>query len=447
MNSDTIVALSTARGRGAIAIVRISGNNALFIAKKLTKTKDLIPRQATLKFVYNLQDEVIDEAIVIYFKAPKSFTAEDIVEFQLHGGDSVALIVIDEVLKLGARIANPGEFSKRAFLNGKMDLTKAEAIAKLIDSKSKESAMLLSRILKGELKLFVENVREELIEILAHSEVMIDYADEDIPTDIITNLTQKLQKLKKTLQDIYEKSQNKEGFFNGYKVAIIGKPNVGKSSLLNKLLAFERAIVSEIEGTTRDWVEEHISIGSHTIKIIDTAGIRQSNDRIEKIGIEYSKKILKEADIVIVLFDLSNEFDNNDKEILNLIKTIQKPLIVALNKSDLEQKFDLSKIKEISNTIKISCKNDINILKEKLKNILDSFSNSNEQILISKRQIDIVKRTINAVKNSITPLKNEELEIFSFHINEAIKEISSITRAYEHSQMLDKMFGSFCLGK
>ena len=181
MINDTIVALSTPRGRGAIAIVRVCGNNALKIAKKLSHKKQFTPRHASLCMIYDKNQEIIDEALIIYFQAPKSFTGEDMVEFQLHGGDSVAMMLIDEILTLNARVANPGEFSKRAFINGKMDLTKAEAIAKLIDAKSKESAKLLARVLKGELKDFVEKAKENLIEVLAHSEVMIDYADEDIP--------------------------------------------------------------------------------------------------------------------------------------------------------------------------------------------------------------------------------------------------------------------------
>ena len=447
MINDTIVALSTPRGRGAIAIVRVCGNNALKIAKKLSHKKQFTPRHASLCMIYDKNQEIIDEALIIYFQAPKSFTGEDMVEFQLHGGDSVAMMLIDEILTLNARVANPGEFSKRAFINGKMDLTKAEAIAKLIDAKSKESAKLLARVLKGELKDFVEKAKENLIEILAHSEVMIDYADEDIPQNIKDTLNQKLSSLQQQLEKIYRSSQNRDGFFSGYKIAIIGKPNVGKSSLLNAMLFYDRAIVSEIEGTTRDSIEENLTIGTHSVKIIDTAGIRQNGDEIEKIGIQYSKKIIKEADVIIALFDISRDFDSNDQEILELLQDVKKPTIFVLNKNDLSANFDELKLKNYKKIIKLSCKNDIKLLEDELKMILDSFSNSNEQILISKRQIDIVKNTISLIQESFLPLQNEELEIFSFHINEAIKEISLISKPFEYSEVLDSMFGSFCLGK
>jgi len=447
MINDTIVALATSRGRGAISIVRVSGPDALLIAKKLTKKDDFIPRNATLATLYDREGGIIDESLVIYFQSPRSFTGEEIVEFQLHGGDAVAMVAIEEILAYDIRVADPGEFTKRAFLNNKMDLTKAEAIAGLIDSKSKESARLLARQLKGELKKFVDSQRDELVRILASSEVMIDYADEELPQELLSDLENSLLKLKAGLQKTKEASKNRDGFFSGYKVAIVGKPNVGKSSLLNSLLAYERAIVSEIEGTTRDTIEEHIVIGDHTIKIVDTAGIRESSDKIEKIGIEYSKRMIEESDIIISLFDNSREFDENDRDILSIIENLgsQKPLIAALNKSDLESRFDRKILK--GNVISISCKEDISLLKNALLKILDNMHESSEQILISKRQIDIVSRTISSIENSFEPLSRGELEIFSFYINEAISSISSISRPYEHSQMLDEMFGSFCLGK
>jgi tRNA modification GTPase len=277
---------------------------------------------------------------------------------------------------------------------------------------------------------------------------MIDYAEDDIPKDIIKSIENKINTLKKKLTKIKEASKNRDGFFTGYKVCIIGKPNVGKSSLLNKLLMYDRAIVSDVEGTTRDTIQESVSIGSHTIKLVDTAGIRDSSDKIESIGIEYSKKSVEEADIIIALFDLSSKIDDNDRAIIDIIskKVKQKPVIVALNKLDLNQELKLGLLRDFDH-IKISCKKDITPLKNELKKILDGFCNSNEQILISKRQIQQVEYTINALESSFAPLKREELEIFSFFINEAITFISEISNPYQYDEMLDSMFGNFCLGK
>lgn len=448
MTTDTIAALATSRGRGAIAIVRLSGPDALTIAKKITHKEHFLPRMATLKTLKDREGELIDEALVIYFENPKSFTGEDIVEFQLHGGDAVAMLLIDELLAHGARAAEAGEFSKRAFLNGKIDLTKAEAIAKLIDAKSKESARLLARQLKGDLKKFVDSQRDELVRILAHSEVMIDYADEELPDDLLQNLENSLMELRAGLLKTKESSRNRDGFFTGYKVAIVGKPNVGKSSLLNALLAYERAIVSDIEGTTRDTIEENIILGTHTIKIVDTAGIRRSDDAIESIGIGYSKKMIEESDIIIGLFDSSRACDTNDEEILALLGKAQeeKPLVVALNKTDLPSAFDTVKLGGFA-TVRISCKGEVDPLKNAIVEILDGMHDSSEQILISKRQIDMVEKSVESIDGSIDPLRRGELEIFSFYINEAIGHLSAISRPYEHSQMLDEMFGNFCLGK
>ena len=304
--NDTIAAIATPTGVGAIAIVRVSGKKALDIAKKITKKDNFTPRVATLSKIY-VDNKLIDEAIVIYFKAPKSFTGEDIVEFQTHGGILIAQEILKEITK-EARIANPGEFSKRAFLNGKIDLTKAEAIAKIIEAKSLDALKALSKHLRGDLENFLEEIRSKLIEIIAYTEVSIDYAEE-IEEDTLTFVEKRLDEVIKKVEKLIIASKQKEGLINGFKIAIIGRPNVGKSSLLNALINEERAIVSQIEGTTRDTIEEEIRIGSHLVKIIDTAGIRKkASDEIEKIGIERSKKTIEKADIILALFDISNEF-------------------------------------------------------------------------------------------------------------------------------------------
>ncbi len=443
--TDTIAAIATANGVGSIAIVRISGDAAEKIASLVTKKESFKPRHATLSNIYNAKDELIDEAIVLLFKGPYSFTGEDVVEFQCHGGSVVAQSILKTVLHYGARLAEPGEFSKRAFFNGRIDLSEAEAIAKLIEAKSEDAAKVLARQIKGELREFIEEVREEIIHILAYSEVSIDYAEEDLPRDIIEQMMQKMKILIASLQRTLQASKSREGLMQGFKVAIVGKPNVGKSSLLNALLHYERAIVSDIAGTTRDTIEEQVRIGSHLIRIVDTAGIREASDEIERIGIERSKEAIEQSDIVIALFDASKEADEEDKKILKLVKEFagEKKVLYVKNKIDLPQRLNLN----IEFDVAINAKESVDALVEKLEEILDTTNTSQEVMLISTRQIHAVESAIGYIKEAFLPLEEGELEIFSFCLNQAIKELGSITRPFENDEMLDKMFSSFCLGK
>jgi tRNA modification GTPase len=444
ISEDTIVAVATANGVGSISIVRLSGSDALKIALEICKKDILFPRHATLSQLYNYEGELIDEALLIYFKNPSSFTGEDIVEFQCHGGYVIANMVLEATIKYGARLANNGEFSKRAYLNGKIDLTQAQAISNMIEAQSEDAVKLLARQLKGELKDFIEEIREDLLFMLAYTEVNIDYAEEDLPSDIFEQINNKISNIKEKLSKTLESSKRREGLMQGFKVAIVGKPNVGKSSFLNALLNFDRAIVSDIAGTTRDTIEESVKIGSHIIKIIDTAGIREAKDTIEQIGISRSKEAIKDADIVISLFDNSREFDHEDQQIIDLINSSDQEKLVVLNKIDLEDKFDRSKLDSF---IGITCKSDISLLVNSIEKILDQNNDSNEIMLVSARQIKSVEETLHNINQATQPLKSGELEFFAHFINEALAEVSNITRAYEHDQMLDVMFGSFCLGK
>ena len=446
MTSDTICAIATANGIGSIAIIRISGDRAFQIATKLSHGKNFSPRYATLSNIYNNKNELIDEAIVIYFKAPYSFTAEDVVEIQCHGGFIVAQTLLKATLEAGARLATPGEFSKRAFFNGRIDLSEAEAIAQLIEAKSEDAAKILAKQMKGSLKEYIEKVRDDIIHILAYSEVSIDYAEEDLPQDLIEQIKAKLDELKLSLDKTLQASRSREGLIQGFKVAIIGKPNVGKSSLLNRLLNFNRAIVSDIAGTTRDTVEEQVKIGSHLIRIVDTAGIRVANDEIEKIGIERSIEAIKESDIVIALFDYSREYDKEDKEIVSLLDkyACDKEVVYIKTKIDLKERFFYD---GVDFDIELNTKESVETLIERLKDIMDKSNLSDEIMLISQRQIGAVEATLKNIEEAFYPLDDQELEIFSFHLNEAVKEMASITRPFENDEMLDKMFGSFCLGK
>lgn len=338
--SETIAAIATAHGIGGICIVRISGEEALSIALSLSHRSSLRPRYATLANLFDASGEAFGEAILIYFKAPHSFTGEDVVEVQTHGGFTASSLALDAVLTLGARIANPGEFSKRAFLNGKMDLSKAEAISDLINSRSQSAAKILARNLRGELADFVANLRAALVKTLAFVEVCIDYAEDDLPSDVLQSSQKMLDENINSLEKITRISRSRKGLIEGFKVAIVGKPNVGKSSILNSMLSFSRAIVSDEAGTTRDLIEESLQIGTHLIRIVDTAGIRHSGSKLESIGISYSLRAASEADVILAVFDASREWDAEDAQILKILREQkEKKIIYVLNKCDLPRKF------------------------------------------------------------------------------------------------------------
>ena len=444
--NETIAAIATANGIGSISIIRISGERALQIAKTVTKRTAFSPRYATLTNVFDEKDTLIDEAIVIYFAGPHSFTGEDVVEIQCHGGFIVAQTVLQAVLSAGARLANAGEFSKRAFFNGRIDLSEAEAIAQLIEAKSEDAARILAAQMKGSLKEFIEQVRDDIIHILAYSEVTIDYAEEDLPPDLVEQIRAKLDELYRLLNKTLIASKSRRGLMQGFRVAIVGKPNVGKSSLLNGLLNYNRAIVSDIAGTTRDTIEEQVKIGTHLIRIVDTAGIREANDEIEKIGIQRSLEAIHESDIVIALFDGSRDADEEDEQIIELLRSnaAEKEIVIVKNKIDLPQKFHYE---TLVFDLELNSKNDVTALIKKLEDIMDRNNSSDEMMLISQRQISAVEATMKNIEEAYEPLESQELEIFSFHLNEAVKEMASITRPFDNDEMLDKMFGSFCLGK
>lgn len=443
--NETIVAIATAHGVGSISIVRVSGDRAYEFAKKLTKKESFTPRYATLSSLYSHKNIFIDQALVLYFQAPYSFTGEDIVEFQCHGGSIVASLVMESLIYHGARLAQNGEFSKRAFLNGKIDLTKAEAISKLIESKSEDSAYLLARQMRGELQNFVEDVRAKLIEILAFVEVNIDYAEEDLPLDLMEDIEKKLFLITQNLEKSYASSKRREGLLNGFFIAIIGKPNVGKSSLLNAFLNYERAIISDIAGTTRDVIEEEIRLGTHLVKIVDTAGIRDTKDSIEKIGVQRAKKAVEEASIVIAMFDISRPKDEEDEVIETLIEEYckKKKIVIVFNKTDKKTLYSpLPK-----NFKGVSCKESVQPVIDELISYLDTQSIDDSVMFTSKRQLHAVQNALNSIKESKVLLGEGTLELFAFHLKEAIENISSITKPYGEDEMLDAMFSSFCLGK
>ncbi|HED0402135.1 TPA: tRNA uridine-5-carboxymethylaminomethyl(34) synthesis GTPase MnmE [Campylobacter jejuni] len=441
--SDTIAAIATAHGVGSISIVRLSGERALEFALKLSHKTKLTPRHATFTKLFNQNNEIIDEAIMIYFKAPYSFTGEDIVEFQTHGGFSVSEVLLEELVSLGARLALAGEFSKRACLNGKMTPLKALNIQDLILSKSALAAKIIARNMQGNLGELLEKIRTDLVKTLAFVETSIDYADDDLPSDLLEQISTMCEENSKILKEIYTLSQSKKGLIEGFKIAIVGKPNVGKSSLLNALLSYERAIVSDIAGTTRDTIEESFKLGTHLLRIIDTAGIRESKDVIEQIGVALSKKSLEDADIILAVFDASRVQDKEDGKIFELLANTDKKIFWILNKSDLENVFKNTQNK---NFIKLSAQKDITLLKEELQNYLNSFDS--EGIMVSSLDlINACKISSEAIFRAKGLLEESSLELFAFEFNLAINELARFTKDFQRDEILDEMFGNFCLGK
>ncbi|EDP8332050.1 tRNA uridine-5-carboxymethylaminomethyl(34) synthesis GTPase MnmE [Campylobacter jejuni] len=441
--SDTIAAIATAHGVGSISIVRLSGERALEFALKLSHKTKLTPRHATFTKLFNQNNEIIDEAIMIYFKAPYSFTGEDIVEFQTHGGFSVSEVLLEELVSLGARLALAGEFSKRACLNGKMTPLKALNIQDLILSKSALAAKIIARNMQGNLGELLEKIRTDLVKTLAFVETSIDYADDDLPSDLLEQISTMCEENSKILKEIYTLSQSKKGLIEGFKIAIVGKPNVGKSSLLNALLSYERAIVSDIAGTTRDTIEESFKLGTHLLRIIDTAGIRESKDVIEQIGVALSKKSLEDADIILAVFDASRVQDKEDEKIFDLLANTDKKIFWILNKSDLENVFKNTQNK---NFIKLSAQKDITLLKEELQNYLNSFDS--EGIMVSSLDlINTCKISSEAIFRAKGLLEESSLELFAFELNLAINELARFTKDFQRDEILDEMFGNFCLGK
>ncbi|ALV95279.1 tRNA uridine-5-carboxymethylaminomethyl(34) synthesis GTPase MnmE [Campylobacter jejuni] len=441
--SDTIAAIATAHGVGSISIVRLSGERALEFALKLSHKTKLTPRHATFTKLFNQNNEIIDEAIMIYFKAPYSFTGEDIVEFQTHGGFSVSEVLLEELVSLGARLALAGEFSKRACLNGKMTPLKALNIQDLILSKSALAVKIIARNMQGNLGELLEKIRTDLVKTLAFVETSIDYADDDLPSDLLEQISTMCEENSKILKEIYTLSQSKKGLIEGFKIAIVGKPNVGKSSLLNALLSYERAIVSDIAGTTRDTIEESFKLGTHLLRIIDTAGIRESKDAIEQIGVALSKKSLEDADIILAVFDASRVQDKEDEKIFDLLANTDKKIFWILNKSDLENVFKNTQNK---NFIKLSAQKDITLLKEELQNYLNSFDS--EGIMVSSLDlINACKISSEAIFRAKGLLEESSLELFAFELNLAINELARFTKDFQRDEILDEMFGNFCLGK
>ena len=428
---STIVAISTAPGMGGIGIIRLSGENCfeiinkIFIAKNPQKIDEIEGYRMKYGKIINPESKkIIDEVLVSYFKAPKSYTAENMCEINSHGGMIVLKKILEVCLSNGAVLAEPGEFSKRAFLNGRIDLTQAEAIIDLINAKSSKEAQESANQLEGYLSKKINKSRDELLDLMVNIEANIDYPEYDVEEVSYKNAEEMLEKVKTELEELSKNFENGKIIKDGIKLSIIGSPNAGKSSLLNRILKEERAIVTDIEGTTRDLIEEQVLIEGIPFKIIDTAGIRKTDNMIEQIGIEKSKKSANESDVVIAVFDNSKKLEEQDKEILNIIK--DKRAIVVLNKIDLkEQKQDVLTEEQVTGKkiVKISAKNDIGIEKiyKELVNMfnLSEIESDNNILITNVRHQDLISKAIVAINESIEEIKRmEPIDIISIKIKE-----------------------------
>lgn len=446
---DTIVAISTTMGVGAISIIRLSGNEALNIASKVF-TKDLTKVQSHTIHYGFIEDgnEKIDEVLVTVMKAPKTFTREDVVEINCHGGVATTNKVLEVLLENGARLAEPGEFTKRAFLNGRIDLLEAEATMDLISSKAESARKISMSTLTGETSNLIKDLRNELVGIISNIEVNIDYPEyEDIEVLTNENVLPSVQKFKEKLEEIIRKSEDSKVIKEGIKVGIIGKPNVGKSSLLNSLLEEEKAIVTDIPGTTRDIVEGSLIISGIPLNIIDTAGIRKTDDTVEKIGVEKSLKMIDTAALVIYILNNNEKMTDEEKELLD--KTKNKKRIIVVNKIDLETKLDKSLL---DNYIEISAKENIGI--DKIKNEIKRLFNigeisSNDMTYLSNaRSIALLKKSLNNINEVIEEINNDNpIDIVELSLKDAWNNLGEVIGETYTDELLDELFSRFCLGK
>lgn len=451
---STIVAISTAPGIGGIGIIRMSGEKSFEILNKIFVTNDKPIAGYTMKYgkIVDEKNVIIDEVLVSYFVAPNSYTRENVCEINSHGGMVVMKKILELCLKNGAILAEPGEFTKRAFLNGRIDLSQAEAVIDIINSKTDKEAKASINQLEGNLSLEIKNIRKDLISMMADIEASIDYPEYDVEEVTTNKVKEVLIKEKDRLIKLEKSFDNGKILKDGINTAIIGRPNAGKSSLLNIMLNEERAIVTSVEGTTRDTIEEYISINGIPLKIIDTAGIREANDEVEKIGVEKAKKIAKESDLIIGIFDISRKMNKEDYEILDILKN--KNSIIVLNKIDLdENNVDIEKVKEINKPIvQISTKTreGIENLYKEIENIIETkeISSDNEIIVTNTRHKSLIIKAMDSVDKSLETIENKmPIDIIVVYVKDILENLGEITGETVTEDIIKEIFSKFCLGK
>lgn len=457
MLTETIAAISTGGSSSGINIIRISGKDAKNIIDKIYTNKDKLEHQKIIfgKIINPSTDKVIDEVLVSYFKAPNSFTGEDVCEINCHGGRRVTLDILNLVVSCGARLAEPGEFSKRAFLNGKMDLSKAEAIIDVINAKTSVQAKLAANQLAGGLYDKVESIRDKLVTLMAEIEVSIDYPEYDYEEISNDKLNDRINEINSEISLLIKTYDDGKYIKDGVNLAIVGNTNVGKSSLLNTLLNEEKAIVTDIEGTTRDVIEETLVIGNLVLNVSDTAGIRETEDVVEAIGVSKSLKAIEDTDMIIYLIDITRGVDAKDIELLDKIKGLGKPYIIGLNKIDISrEKLDQVKeaLKEYDNVISISTatREGIDTLKETIETIFNikEFDSGENKIVVNERHKQLLEKA-RASLNNAKEIANmgESLDIAAIDVKEATSILGEITGKDASTDVVNKIFEKFCLGK
>ncbi len=446
---DTICAISTALGVGAISIIRISGPEAITIVNKIFKGKDLTKvKSHTINYGHIIKDnEVIDEVLVSVFKAPKTYTTEDIVEINSHGGIATTKKVLELLLESGARLANRGEFTKRAFLNGRLDLSEAEAVENLINATTDLERKLALNTMSGKISRKIKKVRDIIVELMANIEVNIDFPEyEDALLITLDNLPPKLNIIKKELESLLEEAKIGRIIEDGIKVAIVGRPNVGKSSILNALLNENKAIVTDIAGTTRDIIEGAIELKGIKLKFIDTAGIRKTNDLVEQIGVDKSLETLENADLVIHVLNNNEDLTETDTSLMTKLKN--KTHITFINKSDLPSKLKItSKDIVIGNTQEDT---GLEALKNKIIALFDleKINNSNLEVVSSTRVINLIKEALNHINNALQSVSASiPVDMIAIDIKAAWDLLGEITGESYQDELLDTLFSKFCLGK
>ncbi len=450
--NDTIVAISTALGVGAISIVRLSGNDAIEIVNNCFKGKDLTKAEShTINYGHIIdKDEVIDEVLVSIMKAPKTYTTEDVVEINCHGGIISTKRILETMLTHGARLAEPGEFTKRAFLNGRIDLVKSEAVMDIIDSKSEEANKLALSQLGGSTSNMIHNFRQKLKQLLASIEVNIDYPEyHDIEVVTIDQIKHAVKEMKEDLFKVIKESKNSTLIKEGIKTVIIGRPNVGKSSILNKMLEQDKAIVTDIAGTTRDIVEGEISLDGIVLNIIDTAGIRNTEDVVEKIGVEKSLSMIDDADLVIVVLNNNERLTPEDEEILK--KTENKKRIIVINKTDLTKKINISD-RKLENVVETSANTieGIKALKEKIVELfqLEEIKTKDYTYLTNARQIALARQAYQSLEEAEKGIYNDlPIDMIEIDLKNTFDLLGEIIGETYSEEILDHLFANFCVGK
>jgi len=450
---DTIAAVSTSLSVGAISIIRVSGNKAINIANKIFKGKDLMSVEShTINYghIIDNNNNIIDEVLVSIMKAPKTFTKEDVVEINCHGGIATTNKILELLLNNGCRLAEPGEFTKRAFLNGRIDLIEAESVMDLINSKTEITRKMAINGVEGKISSLIKSLRSDIIEILANIEVNIDYPEYEDAIEMTNNiLAEKLIHIKEEINKILQKSENTKIIKDGITIGIFGSPNVGKSSILNALLEEEKAIVTDIKGTTRDIVEGSFILNGITINIIDTAGIRTTNDIVEQIGVEKSRKTLENVDLVIIVLNNNEKLSNDDIELIN--NTKDKKRIILINKNDLETKLDKEQLKNLdiitSNTIS---NNGLDNLKNKIIEMfnLGQIDDKDLTYLSSARSISLLKQCVNIINDIDISIENEiPVDMIQIDLKNIWDILGEIIGESYSDELLDQLFTQFCLGK